>query len=240
MPDYAEYLDGTCDHYSDYHDYSDVCSNTYTNYTNCAYGNHSDGASATYYSNYSNQSYKNYSQAYSCSEYSDHHDHTDWSPTDKGVAQTLTWNSPWGGTSQNRTLDTTYIMESVEAIKELRDNIFGLTSKLHYNANIANDMINLPDTEFDDSNPETNEYINPDTVNDPKANLDNLWAAIKGDDDASAPGVSAVSTGELINKLNWQELASKADELAEYADPSYLNHVDYANGVSGGYQGPPD
>ena len=236
---YSEYANGTCSHYSDHHE-SYTCYDVKDNYYNGAYRNHSNGSSATYHQNYSNGYLNAYHNAYTCTHYNDHHDHNDYSMSDKGVSQTLTWNSPWGGTSQNRDLNINYITGATPAIKQLRDNIAGLTSKLHYAANIASPIIDIPDSDFDDGNPNTAEYVEPPQNNDMKSNLDNLWEVIKEDDDSSTPGVPSKSVGDIINKVDWEKLANKADELAGYADPSYLNHVDYVNGVSGGYAGPPD
>jgi len=236
---YSEYINGTCTHYNDYHD-TVTCSNYTPNYYNGAYRNHSNGSSATYHQNYGNSYLNTCSKGYDCTDYHDHHDHTDYSMSDKGVAMSLTWTSPWSGTSQNRSLDVNYITGATPAIKELRDNISSITNKLHYAANIPSPIINVPDSVFDDGNPNTAEYVLPPQNNDLKSNLDNLWSAIKGDDDSTTPGVPSKNTSDSINKIDWEKLANKADELAGYADPSYLNHVNYANGQSGGYAGPPD
>lgn len=234
---YSEYVNVACTHYSDYHNYNNICSNTYANYANGSYRNHSDGGSATYHHNYANGAYIQYTNSYSCSVYSDHHDHVNYTLTDKGTAKTLTWSSPWGGVAGARTLDEDYITNSVDAIKQLRDNIRGaatdLTDKLSYNTTIASTE-DVPDADFG-----VDKYVLPPTNNDLKSNLDSLWAVIRGDDDASTPGQATKARGDLINKSDMENLASKTDQLAAYVDPNYLNHVDYANGLTPGYAGPP-
>ena len=235
---YAEYVNGACsDGYS--------CTQTYTcydikdNYYNGAYRNHSNGSSATYHQNYGNSYLNAYHNGTSCTQYTDHSDHTDYNMSDKGVSKTLTWSSPWGGSHSNRDLNVNYITGSTPAIKQLRDNITSLTSKLHYAAN-STAMTDIPDSDFDDGNPATPDLVLTPQNNSMKSNLDKLWAALKEDDDGTTPTIPTKNIGDDINKADWEKLADKTDELAAYADPNYLNHVNYANGVSGGYAGPPD
>lgn len=239
---YTEYTNGACSHYADYHQSYYCGTDTYTDYSNGAYINHSNGGSATYHNNYSNASYRNHYNVTACHNYSDHHNHTNYAMADRGVAITLNWTSPWGGTAGNRILGEDYVTNSIDAIKELRDNISGntgtestisLKDKLSYGTT-ATDPAQTPDTDFDDSDPGTEEYILPRQNNNLKSNLDKLWASIRGDDDASEPGTTGVLTGDLASKADWELLANKADELAAYADPSYKNHVDYADKGAGG------
>ncbi len=256
---YSEYFNKACDNISTYTNCTNVCSvNTAAHanhynycsqniyYNNGAWG---WGLAANYYSNYSKYVtcsnyyyYINYRNT--CSNYVTYDDHNNYQHTNLGFKNasdlSISWSSPWSGSSQNRTLDSTYISNSVSAIKQLRDNIVNLQGKLHQNADLPSALYDVADTNWD-----SGDIIDDYDHDRIKANLDRLWTAIRNDDDSSTPGTTAVNAGTEIEKAEWQGIANKVDQLAAYSDPSYINHVNstsyyntgsaYANGTYSNY-----
>lgn len=252
MP-YTEYFDvGT--HTNEYSDYLNQGAN-YTNYLNlgtsyynasyvdhCSAGHYNTATRDSTYKNYTN--YDNYNNAV-YDDYADvctesHYDylnvctqgydnHWNYTSTDKGQPIELSWSSPWGGTEE-LALGATYIAESVDAIKQLRDNMKEIEEKrLHRGTqtpitDLAPDSPNIGDSELNDENPLTAEKVEDDQFDALRDSLNNLWLSIKKSGDS---GIPDKDVGDIVKKENVEGLAKGAINLGEeYTDPTYVNHFD--------------
>lgn len=134
-------------HYN-YYDCEQAHSNYFNQGTHYNYDNHGDWGTCKFHSQYINsctQSYTNYSD---CEMYEDYTNHINYTNPDIGDPITLTWTSPWTGD----TLTSTYIAESIEGLKELRDNVEYLSNnKSQQSASVDFDDAN--DDTFDDTAP---------------------------------------------------------------------------------------
>lgn len=224
---YAEYFNNDgCSHSYAYTNYLNTCSHLHANYYDCSTRHYDLFGSGTYYYNYSNCSvgYYNVSRGSRHYNYSNLTNYTEYN---RGNAIVLSWGTDWTGD----TLNSTYIAESIAGLKELRDNMSTLSSwKSQQNAtvDVSTTSPNVGNAEFDDANPATPEFVEDNQYDALKLSLDNLWAAIKGDDDATTPGSPVKNAGDGISKSEFELLKTKTDELAAYVDPSYLNHINYS------------
>jgi hypothetical protein len=231
MP-YSEYFNYlNCNHSaSRYGNYADALAETsHTDYNN-SHNNHDNSTgvgcetSHTNHSNYLNTHYDYVN--HQTGAHSNYSNHTNYSNPNSGAAKSLTWTSPWSGD----TLNVTYIAESVNALKQLRDNVRRIaTEKSQQNASVdvSTSSSTVGDNQFNDSNPSTHEYVEEQQFDAIRNSLNNLWAVIKGDDDATTPGVPDREQSDIIQKSDWELLKTKADDLMEYVDSG-----DYANTVT--------
>ena len=242
MPQYNEYFDeaqtneSECEQYlhpiPGYYNYQDF---------NYSHKNHSDGLGGTGYYNYNDDCTAGYDDVQECTVNLIYHDHRNDVNINNGIKTAgdleISWSSPWGGIEKDRSLESTYIEQSVEGIKQLRDNISKLQGKLHggapgsTGAHLPEEIINFPDSDINDTDPATPEFVTEEMHDQLRSNLDNLWTALKEGRPGEQPttGIIDVEEHKKINKTDWEELANGVDELSAYLDPTYVNHIDTGN-----------
>ncbi len=222
---YSEYFnsDGCGDAYY-YANYRNACGQSYGDYLNCETSWRNSAGSGTYYNNYRNceESYANHSnRGYHHYNYSNTTTYTNYNT---GSALSLSWSPPWSGNS----LTSTYIAESVAGLKELRANMLRISnekSQQSASIDLSTSSPNVGNAEFDAPGPDFVEDNQYDALKD---SLDNLWAAIKGDDDATTPEAPVRNAADKILKTDFELLKTKTDALAAYGDTAdYLNHINY-------------
>ena len=222
--------------YSEYFNYDNALHKSirYANYGNsgATHTNYSDHHSyhrntyglgcATYHSSYGDYhaAHYNYNNHQTNAHYN-YKNHINYSAANKGVPMNLTWSSPWDGDD----ISATYIAESIDAIKQLRDKLKFVDehrSHAETTVDVAPDSARVGDQRF-----QAGSKIDDDQYDAIKESLDNLWATIKGDDDSTTPEAPNRDAGDPFKKSDWIYLKQKIDALAEYDDSA-----DYSNLVS--------
>lgn len=226
---YSEYFDIQIDETNIYADYVDICPVVYANYVDTCYAGHYNVATAgSHYYNYTNalsaEDYTNYTNTCTVS----YTNTWSYQSNDKHADTTApTWTSPWGGSSGARTLSSTYIEESLDAIKALRDQVKALQTRREslyspFTTDVETSSTRVGDTKFDDSNTSTPEYVEDDQYDAIRESISNIWDTIKTG--TTMPG-DAKDAGDIIKKTDWQQLASNLDNLASTVTPiTYANH----------------
>jgi len=212
---------------NDYTNYYNGCSVDYTNYYNrCSAGHYNVATRGSHYYNYYNKcsvDYTNYTNR--CT----HAYRNVWSykAPDKGTDHTApSWTSPWGGSHGNRTLNVTYIEESVDAIKKLRDELKAFEErrenlKVTFTTDLSSTSPRVGDDQFNDNNPATPEKVEDDQYDAIKESIDNLWNKVKG----TSSGLPVKNPGEKISKTDLEVMANKLDNMTTTTTASYYaNH----------------
>jgi len=232
MP-YSEYFNyNNCNHsYSRYGNYANATGETsHTNYgDHHSYHYNTTGLGcATYHSSYGDYHNAHYNYVnHQAGAHYNYSNHINYSNPNTGAPMTVNWSDPWSGNN----LDALYISESIDAIKQLRDNLKQIsTNKSQQNSSVdlESNSSRVGDQRFEAGN-----KIDDDQYDAIKESLDNLWSDIKGDDDQSTPQASAKNAGELWRKSDWEFLKQKIDELASYDDSAdYSNTKSTTSGTS--------
>lgn len=201
--------------YSEYFDTGSQ-TNTYTDSYYCSAGHFNTATQGSNYYNYTrcDNTYAN---------------HWNYTSTNKGNPISLTWSSPWGGTTGAKTLSATYIAESVNAIKQLRDNMKQIEDTRQHRGttttpttDLLTTSVNVGDAQFNDNNPATDEFVEDDQYDALRDSLNSLWTSIVK---SGSPGLVDKAPGDQLNKVDWEAVASKTSQLGEaYTDPAYANH----------------
>jgi len=229
MP-YAEYFNYTnCTHsYSRYANYGNAIEET----SHTDYGDHHSYhynktgiGCATYHNSYGDYHNAHYNYVnHQTNAHYNYTNHVNYSNPNSGEPMTLSWSPPW---LYDDTLAATYISESINAIKQLRNNLRYLSNtKSQQNASVD---VSTTSSRCGDHRFNAGEKIDDDQYDAIKESLDNLWAAIRGDDDGSTPNTSVKNIGHVIKKTDWETLKVKLDQLAAYDDSAdYANTRSYA------------
>lgn len=167
------------------------------------------------------------------------HNNTTQVDPNTGAPQTLTW-SEWA-TDQ---LDDVKINESVSKLNELRDKISYLQqNKSGPTAEVLDNGVYIPDnpaldwtgaqsTDFDDSDPQTAEYVDVVQYDTIRTNLETLFSHIEG----ATTIAPDRAEGDVVRADDWEAIKQKVDQLAqadnstEYANHhNHVNHYNYSN-----------
>jgi hypothetical protein len=191
------------------------CSTSHNNtHANVCTTSH-DNSWSTSHSNYANICTTSHNNAVNdCPTSQAYTNHINYSNPDSGTAQSLTWSAEWTGNNMN----AVFIEESIDAIKDIRAKIQHLgETKGQQTVSITSDPV---DTEFDDNQSATPEYVDNDHYNALVNNINNLIAALGG----TTP-LPTKADGEIVLKSDWENIKIKADTLAAYVVPGYANTV---------------
>lgn len=187
-----------------HYDYANLCSVTYYNAVNYCPVSHD---------NYAND----------CNIHSNYTNHFNYTHPDDGAAKTPTWSALWSG----NTLLSDYIEGSVEAIKEIRNNIAYLESnKAKHNAGALGP---LPDSALNDNIANTVEKPDNSQYETLWNNIKILWDALKATGNSNLGTQSSVNRGEdsLIQKTDIESLKRDVDSIAGSCYQAYTNHANY-------------
>lgn len=229
---YTEYFNNVVqDDNNTYTNYYNGCNLSHANYYNgCTHGHYDVATRGSHYYNYYNGCNLDHSNYYNgC--YHGYGDVWRYEASDKGANVTPpSWSSAWGGTQGNRSLNATYIEESIGAIKNLRDEIRALQERrtsldLEFTTDVQTTSPRIGDSELDDSNPATPEFIEDDQYDALRESIQNLWNTMRAD---SVPG-SDKNPGDKITKADWEQLANNVDTLA--SSPSITTYANHFNTV---------
>lgn len=220
---YSEYFDNACVDAPIYSNYVDSAEYTCAIYYTCAvsHENYYVGFSCTSYSNHSN-SYHNHSNVYhaycvTTYGYNNHFNYTN--PTtanyDPGA-----FDSAWSGTA----LTSTYITESVDAIKDLRNKIKliannkGQSTIIPTNVESASGI--TANTEFDGVG---HDYVENEHYNALRSTMAELWTDLNVSGSFSS---ADLNDNDEIKRDDWNTLKGDVDDVIS-CSVSYSNSVNY-------------
>jgi hypothetical protein len=186
------------------------CITSYVNFNNTC---------ITTYNNYSDCNTTHVNAINACNTYTNYTNHINYTNPNSGVPISLNWNN-WTADDMN----ATYIQESIDAIKELRnkiDNLSGIKSQNTFNpSQLSPSTGPVNDNEFNDNNANTPEYVEDIHYETLRNNLNALWNDINGGDS----NLPVKNDGDIINKNDFNNMKQKIDDLAELDDST-----NYAN-----------
>ena len=191
-----------------YDDYADYCTVSYYDEPTCEVSYYDELNCEVSYDNYAND----------CSTSYTYTNHVDYSNYDSGSPQSLTWGANWSGD----TMVATYISDSINALKEIRDNI-ELISFNKGQQDVSSSNVSSETGDSEDSKFNANEKVDDLQYDAMRNTLEELYTALTG----VGAGLEVKDLGDKIKKTEWEALKTKADDLMESYIDSYNNTVSY-------------
>jgi len=217
--------------YSEYFNVANPNTGVYYNYADTTYPKYTCATShSNYYKGWNCTSYKDHPNTISgygtaCTQSVTYANHVNYSNPSTGGYNPGAFISAWSGS----TLTSTYITESVDAIKDLRNKIKLLTDFKGQNTVPATNVLAASgltaDAEFDGVGLD---LVENEHYNALKDTLGTLWTQLNV---TGTFGVASKNDGDIIAKTEWNTLKQRTDSVIA-CNVAYSNTVNYAETIT--------
>lgn len=194
---------------------------TYSDYTDCEVSQYSYSDCEVIYSNYNDCTTTYLDSATKCATTVKYTNSSNITFYNLGSVKSIAWSTNWNGD----TLNPTSITSSIEAIKEIRDNLFDQASHKTNNASITRDV--TPLNEITDSDFTGGVEIKDDDYNAIINTLNGLYTTFG----LTAPAtLTTKAPSTLLTNDDVEKLKKEVDNFAALnLTAHYTNHFNYLN-----------